>query len=37
MSERIYIRIGNIPENERSKIHRNFGDEVIGEEAGVSV
>lgn len=32
---RYYIRIGEIPENELSKIHR--GDAVIGEEKGVSV
>lgn len=30
-----YIRIGEIPENETSKIHR--GDAIIGEEKGVSV
>lgn len=32
---RYYIRIGEIPDNELSKIHR--GDAVIGEEKGVSV
>lgn len=32
---RYYIRIGDIPENEVSKIHR--GDAIIGEEKGVSV
>ena len=34
-TNRYYIRIGEIPENEQSKIHR--GDAVIGEEKGVSV
>lgn len=33
--EKTYIRIGEIPSNEKSKIHR--GDSVIGEEDGVSV
>lgn len=31
----VYIRFGEIPENGKSKIH--LGDEIIGEEAGVSV
>lgn len=33
--EKFYIRIGDIPSNEKSKIHK--GDSVIGEEDGVSV
>ena len=33
--KKTYIRIGEIPSNEKSKIHR--GDAVIGEEDGVSV
>ena len=35
MNEHFYIRIGEIPENEISKIHR--GDAIIDEEKGVSV
>lgn len=34
--DKIYIRIGKIPENEQSKIHNNCR-EVIGYEKGVSV
>ena len=33
--ENLFIRIGEIPSDEKSKIHR--GDAVIGEEIGVSV
>ena len=32
---KVYIRFGEIPQNERSKIYR--GDEILGEQAGVSV
>lgn len=34
-TEKFYIRIGEIPKNEKSKIYR--GDAIIGEEIGVSV
>lgn len=33
---KLYIRYGEIPSNEKSKIHNRAG-EIIGEEAGVSV
>lgn len=35
LKKKTYIRIGEIPSDEKSKIHR--GDAVIGEEDGVSV
>lgn len=35
ITQDVYIRIGEIPENEESKIHR--GDAIIGTEKGVSV
>lgn len=34
-TEKFYIRMGEIPKNEKSKIYR--GDAIIGEEIGVSV
>lgn len=36
MNNRFYIRFGEIPKTEKSKVYRN-GDSVIGEEPGVSV
>lgn len=36
MNNRFYIRFGEIPKTEKSKIYRN-GDKLIGEEPGVSV
>ena len=36
MNNRFYIRFGEIPKTEKSKVYRN-GDNAIGEEPGVSV